>query len=493
MRPALRVSLPAICIAAVTAAASTHANAQAQPAAPPPQPTTRLQFTPGVVTERVTATGTPSETYALYVPSSYTAQRRWPVLFLMDPRGRALVPLNLFKDAAERFGYVVLSSYNTVSDASVEPNVRALDAMLQDAQEHFAVDEKRIYLGGFSGTARMSWQFAVQLRDNVAGVIGVGAGLPTPLLLLELARLGPSPFVFFGTSGLTDFNYEEVRALDGVLDALPVRNHVEYFDGAHEWLPATVALRALEWMELQAMRAALRPRDDAWIDSLYRARVTEASGLEQTRPHDAWMAYQRVHDDFRDLRDVSEVSKKVAALARNRSVRRAVDAQRTYASRDSAYGDKLVNFLRGVRETAQPPAASAIERALELESLKRDAARTDDTLRALAAKRLLERAFVYLAFYEPREYFASDQQPRAIALLNAARRIKPQSAQVCFSLARAHTELGQNALALEALECAVQSSSIGADALSREPTLAGLRAESGFVAILERLKASGRP
>ena len=76
----------------------------------------------------------------------------------MDPRGRALVPLSLFKDAAERLGYILLSSYNTVSDGAAEPNVRALDAMLQEAQEHFAVDERRIYLAGFSGTARMSWQ-----------------------------------------------------------------------------------------------------------------------------------------------------------------------------------------------------------------------------------------------------------------------------------------------------------------------------------------------
>jgi predicted esterase len=475
----------------LVAGALVAGRAAAQDA--PAQPTTRLQFTPGVVTERVTATATPSETYALFVPSTYTAERRWPVLFLMDPRGRALAPLSLFKDAAERFGYLLLSSYNTVSDGAAEPNVRALDAMLQEAQEHFAVDERRIYLAGFSGTARMSWQFAVQLRDNVAGVIGVGAGLPTPLLLLELARLGPRPFVFFGTSGLTDFNYEEVRALDGLLDALPVRNHVEYFRGAHEWPPPEIGARALEWMELQAMRVGLRPRDDRWIDSLHAVRLAEARALEEGRPHEAWLAYQRVRDDFRDVRDVSEPSKKVEQLGRHRGVRRVNDALRTHAARDSAYQEKLVTFLRGVRETREPPAASAIDRALELESLKREASRTDDSLRSLAATRLLERAFVFLAFYEPREYFAADDQPRAIALLNAARRIKPEHAQVCFSLARAHTEIGQNAEALDALECAVKSSAIGADQLAREPTLAGLRSEARFVAMVERLRAGGRP
>ena len=81
----------------------------------------------------------------------------------MDPRGRALNPLGRFKDAAERLGYVLISSYNTLSDGVTEPNEAAVAAMIQDVQELVSVDTRRLYFAGFSGTARLSWVFGDRL------------------------------------------------------------------------------------------------------------------------------------------------------------------------------------------------------------------------------------------------------------------------------------------------------------------------------------------
>ena len=91
------------------------------------------------------------------------------MLFVLDPRGRALLGLKLFQAAAARLGWVVLSSYNTLSDGPPEPNVNAVNAMLAWAQTHPALDPTRLYLAGFSGTARAGLGFAVALRGHVAG------------------------------------------------------------------------------------------------------------------------------------------------------------------------------------------------------------------------------------------------------------------------------------------------------------------------------------
>ena len=48
----------------------------------------------------------------------------------MDPRGRALNPLQSLRGAAERLGYILISSYNTVSDGAIEPNEVAVAAFL---------------------------------------------------------------------------------------------------------------------------------------------------------------------------------------------------------------------------------------------------------------------------------------------------------------------------------------------------------------------------
>ena len=49
----------------------------------------------------------PVQTYALYLPAGYTPEKRWPIVFVLDPRGRARTAADLFVPGAERFGYVV--------------------------------------------------------------------------------------------------------------------------------------------------------------------------------------------------------------------------------------------------------------------------------------------------------------------------------------------------------------------------------------------------
>jgi len=109
------------------------------------------QDSAGRLEQRVTAASDTSQSYALYLPPRYMTSRTWPVLFVLDPRGRALLAEKLFEDAAARLGWVVMSSYNTLSDGPPEPNVNAMNAMLASAQR-LAIDPGRVYLAGFSGT-----------------------------------------------------------------------------------------------------------------------------------------------------------------------------------------------------------------------------------------------------------------------------------------------------------------------------------------------------
>src|SRR5688500_9491180 len=135
------------------------------------------QLRAGHLAERVASAVDTSQAYALYLPPGYSTARQWPILFVLDPRGRALPALKLFEEAAGRLGWIVMSSYNTLSDGPPEPNVIAMEAMLRSAQDSLSIDRSRLYLAGFSGTARAVLRFAVNLRGHVAGVIAVGGAL----------------------------------------------------------------------------------------------------------------------------------------------------------------------------------------------------------------------------------------------------------------------------------------------------------------------------
>src|ERR1043166_22920 len=240
------------------------------------------QATPGRVQERVAGGTASAQPFALYLPPGYTAARRWPVLFVLDPRGRALLALNLFRDAAARLGWVIMSSYNSLSDGPPEPNVNALNAMLASAWARLSIDSARLYLAGFSGTARAALGFAVMLRGHVAGVIAVGGALGFALGGPETAFAGDSTFAVFGSAGTRDFNYEEVLALGDRFQKTRVPYRVVTFEGPHSWPPAEVCGDALDWLELRAIVGGRRAVDSARVRLRLETEVERAAELERS-------------------------------------------------------------------------------------------------------------------------------------------------------------------------------------------------------------------
>ncbi len=165
----------------------------------------------GEIVDPVAAFEEPEETYALSLPAGYTPERKWPILFVLDPRSRGRMAAELFRDGAERFGYIVVSSNSTRSDTppgEESPNPRAMQALFFDALNRFAADRRRVYLAGFSGTARYAWAVGFGLKGQVAGIIGCGVALPG-----RLPGWREVAFAFFGAAGETDCRQREVRWL----------------------------------------------------------------------------------------------------------------------------------------------------------------------------------------------------------------------------------------------------------------------------------------
>ncbi|HKQ93218.1 MAG TPA: hypothetical protein VJZ77_21330, partial [Blastocatellia bacterium] len=67
----------------------------------------------GKIIERVVCLKDAGQSYALYLPSNYTTDRRWPVIYAFDPAARGLRPVERFKDAAEKYGYIIVGSNNS--------------------------------------------------------------------------------------------------------------------------------------------------------------------------------------------------------------------------------------------------------------------------------------------------------------------------------------------------------------------------------------------
>ena len=453
----------------------------------------RIDATPprGRVLERLVSRSDTSQRYALFLPSTYDTGRRWPVLFALDPRGRAMVPMAWLQTAAERLGYVVVSSYNTLSDGPPEPNYVAMDAMLEDMQRFLSVDSRRFYLVGFSGTARFAWDMSQRLPGTVAGIVGAGATTPGGRGWTR-AHIGSSSPVLFGAVGVLDPNYEEVRAFDADLDSTGTPHHVERFIGAHEWPPQDLANRALTFFELQAMRRGLRPRDQRWIDSAYAEQVAAVDRLAPgLTPPSAVRQLRLVRTDFPGLTDVTAVASRIDSLERMPVVRHEGQLEAEAADRDRKLAATLAAFVAEVKQSQSPPRLDDARRKLDLAGLQRAAARQNDMAASVVAGRALERIFMHTAFYLPRDLFAARHYTHAALSLAVARTVKPADGGACLWHARALAQLGDTNRALEALECAAASKQVPAATVETDPFLQPLRSDPRYEAAVRQLKSRG--
>src|SRR5689334_24443157 len=158
----------------------------------------------GRIVERVPVQADPSLSYTLYLPTAYRPDRAWPILYIFDDRLDGAHAAEIFRAGAERHGYILASSDNTISDGPMEPNIKALRAMWADTHARFAVDDRRVYEAGFSGTVRFAIHMALTAPGSIAGVVASAAGFPPGA---KPAR--DTPFLYYGGVGERDFNYYE--------------------------------------------------------------------------------------------------------------------------------------------------------------------------------------------------------------------------------------------------------------------------------------------
>jgi tetratricopeptide (TPR) repeat protein len=456
-------------------AATLRANAQTQ-AAPP-------AVSVGQIVEKVVTQSDPSQSYALYVPTSYKPDRAWPILYAFDARSNGKLVAERFRAGAEKYGFLVASSNNSASDGPNTPNLAAMRSMWSDTHARFSIDDKRVYAAGFSGTVRFACNLALSAPGSITGIIGAGAGFP-----FETKPTKDTPFVFFGTVGERDFNYYEVMDLDEQMTALGLPHRIELFPGAHEWMPEDLATRALGWMELQAMKKGLRTKDPALIESLWTswtsemARATSAGSFDPD-PVEAQRFYASLAADFEGLykpEAVAEVRKKSETLAASDEYKKERNVRQERNQRDKDY------VARAPKALASADLSQALT-DLRIHELKKQAD-SQNHAESMSARRLLNTVLVQTSYYLPQMFKEQGQHDRAIFVLSIAAEIVPDSAEVWYELAAANARKGSKKKAIENLRKAVEKGWADLPRLEGEAAFASLRQDKGYQEVVAEIR-----
>jgi len=458
----------------------------------PSSPPSRSAVPVGGLVEGIATEADPSQTYTLYLPSAYSAERTWPALLIFDPRGRGTRAAEIFRPGAERFGWILVSSDNTASDGAMEPNLRAVNALMPELARRWAADPRRVYAAGMSGTAVVAWVVARQ-TGALAGVVAAAAP-HQPQVFEGVTEIG---FAHFGTVGDGDFNFHEMRRMDRFLGELGAPHRLEVFAGEHGWMPPELATAALGWMEVQAMRQGRRPADadlvrELFADELERARAREERG----EPLEALSSYRALADGSAGLAPVAEqlaaVRRKVGELTGHPQVAREEKELARLETEEVRNRRRLGEVTRDLRQAASqgaaaesPPTAEQLVARLEIRRLlERSAGEGRD---ARAARRMLATISSQTSFYLRRLFWSQRAWREAATVLEVAVTIQPERPELWYDLACARALDGHKKPALEALETAVEKGFSDVEHLEGDPDLEALREMDGYRALVEAL------
>ncbi len=436
----------------------------------------------GAIVDKVVCRAAPGQSYALYLPSGYSPDAQWPILYALDPGARGRLPVDRFKDAAEKLGFIVAGSNNS-RNGPMEASQAAINAILTDTTSRFSLDARRVYFTGFSGGARVAVAAGAAMAGRVAGVIGFGAGFPP-----TMPPSASVAFAYFAAAGTDDFNYPELLVVDRRLEELKLPHRFLVFEGGHEWPSEAICARALEWMEIQAMRSGRRTRDPGHTEEMFAASAADAAAEEQAgRAYLAAGRYEAIASDFAQLHDVSTCEQKARQLAQSKEVR---DARAALKESVGVQETLSAGMQRRVLAalTGDDTFAGTSELLSEAARIKKQADTARRPADRMAARRVVTSTWIWLNEGVDAD-FERGNFSLAATRLRVMSQLRPESANVEVRLARACTRAGNRKQAIDAIGRAIAKGFTDADALEKEPDLAALRQEPAFREILARLRA----
>ncbi|MEO6882402.1 MAG: PHB depolymerase family esterase [Bacteroidia bacterium] len=279
------------------------------------------------------------QSYALYLPSNYSTDKKWPVIYCFDPHASGLLPVSLYKNLAEKYGYVLIGSNNSQNGTTWDAINASVQTLMDDTHARISIDNKRVYLAGFSGGARVAGLVA-EMIPGITGVIGCGAGIN---------GLDPGtiyPFSYIGIVGNKDFNYNEMQDLIAKMGT-NIRHQLIVYNGKHQWAPVEIMNQAFEWITLNAMKDKLIPKNDKLINLVADENEISIKKYEKENDdYNMYLNYRKMSNFLSGLYDVKVENNMIAELGTSDNVKKTIATQAAIELKERAIQQEYMDDLQ---------------------------------------------------------------------------------------------------------------------------------------------------
>ena len=191
-------------------------------------------------------------------------------MIVIDPHGDGKLAIKHFKEVAQTYDLVLIAS-NLIRN-NVSGYLQLIDELINDAKSKYPVGNT-IYLGGFSGGARMALDFA--LNRKVGGVIACGA-------LAEPDQVSATNCRIVSIVGMDDFNFIESARFIIHPESMPQNLDIMTTDASHSWPNPNQLNEAIGYLSLSSGEKNICFDANALVKSFVVEQTARLNSLSQS-------------------------------------------------------------------------------------------------------------------------------------------------------------------------------------------------------------------
>ncbi|QWX82776.1 alpha/beta hydrolase [Cellulophaga sp. HaHaR_3_176] len=270
----------------------------------------QLVLKKGTVIDSVKINDSIAETFALYLPTNFDVNKKWPIVFLFDvKKGEGKKTSQMFVNSAEKEGYIIATSNSVRDSLTLSENILIASRLMNNVLSILPIDNNRIYTAGFADSGRFASVLPILIK-NIKGVISLGGAITNTDVLNA-----KSPFHYIGIVSVDDYNLLEMEANEKVMNLLGYPNQLFVYDNKLSPTLIEYIDKALDIFTLRAMANGDISKDSVFLNTSFKNNIALINKLinkkKFTQSYSLSVETQDVYRTLFDIDTLKSLEKRI--------------------------------------------------------------------------------------------------------------------------------------------------------------------------------------
>lgn len=249
----------------------------------------------GAVVDSLPLSDSIAESFAMYLPINYSADKNWPIVFVFDPEGRGINAARLFSNAAEDQGYLIVASNNISKKDSLITNLETASRLVEMVLLNFPINESRVYTAGLEEGALVASALPA-VYPKINGILVV----EDVWINKDFLAKKNNKQTIIGFASYKSDSYNNFKERFNIFKILDFKKLIYNYEDEGKWPSAKLISHGLGSFTLQSMLDGSQPRDEFLINTLFESELATAeSWRRQLNFYKAYELLELMRDKYK--------------------------------------------------------------------------------------------------------------------------------------------------------------------------------------------------